>query len=61
MRLTHLFRHFKDREEREREWRRAGQLDERVRLVETDMKAITAYVEDMPDLGERKRRQGDSR
>lgn len=39
-----------ERRKRQDEWHRADQYDERVRVVETDMRAITAYVDQTPDL-----------
>lgn len=43
--------------DRKDEWHRAMQYDERVRIVETDMRAITTYVERSPNL--RPRKEGD--
>ena len=57
MRWSRLFKHFTDRKEREDEWHRARQLTERVRIVETDMRAITTHVENMPDLHQHRRRE----
>lgn len=57
MRWKRLFRHFSDRQERKDEWRRAKQLQERVELVETDMRAISTFVDDLPDLKDHRRRQ----
>jgi hypothetical protein len=57
MRWPKLFKHFSERQEREDEWRRAHQLQERVALVETDMRAISAYVDELPNLKRHRRSQ----
>jgi hypothetical protein len=45
-----IYRRRDETQERREEWARAHQYDERVRIVETDMKAITAFVGNLPSL-----------